>query len=215
MIVVPYTFQCKELLFVLARMLPQRWVSERGTVLEAAGQLANSLSREVVIVDDQELLVVLDDPVESVAVAQSFELKPVRCIASPHALELLRESGEPARMTWTWLRGQLRLDSDPVAGVVKLPKLPRDRLPDGVDIVPDGPGVWLWQVAPVEDVVFVGREQPIGRAAIVPYRGTWAIMDRGSVNGTFVDDRRCNSRCLVPGMIIRVDDVTLIVLSVR
>jgi len=215
MIVVPYTFQCKELLFVLARMLPLREHSEQGTVLEAAAQLANSLSREVVIVDDQELLVVLDDPVEAVAVAQSHDLRLDRCIASPLALELLRESGEPARMMWTWLRTQLAIHSDPAAGIVKLGKLRRERLPDGVDMVPDGPGVWIWVTAPTERVAFVDRAHVVGRAAIVPFRETWAIEDRGSIAGTYVDDRLCRSRCLVPGMTIRIDDITLVVLSVR
>lgn len=214
MIVVPYTFQCKELLFVLAQMLPQREVSEQGTVLQAAGQLANSLSREVVIVDDQQLLVVLDDPVEAVAIAQSHGLRLAHCIASPLALELLRESGEPARMMWSWLKRQLLIHSEP-AGIVKLGKLRRDRLPDGIDIVPDGPGVWLWIVAPDERVVFVDRAHAIGRAAIVPFRETWAIEDRLSVSGTYVDDRLCRSRCLVPGMMIRIDEITLVVLSVR
>lgn len=214
MIVAPYTFQCKELLFVLARMHPSREVSEQGTVLEAAGQLANSLSREVVIVDDQELLVVLDDPVEAVAVAQSHSLRVTQCVASPLALELLRESGEPARAMWGWLKRQLMIQVDPV-GIVRLGKLRRERLPDGVDIVPDGPGVWVWVAMPEERVVFVDRAHAIGRAAIVPFRETWAVEDRGSVAGTYVDDRLCRSRCLVPGMTIRIDDIMLVILSVR
>jgi hypothetical protein len=215
MIVVPYTFQCKELLFVL-RMLPQhRFSSERGSVLEVAGQLANSISREVVIVDDQELLVVLDDPVEAVVTAKTHGLTVAWCIASPLALDLLREAGEPARTTWAWLCNQLKIQADPIAGIVKLPRLSRDCLPDGVDVVPDGPGVWVWQLLPEERVMFVEREQPFGRAAIVPFRDTWAIENRSSMWGTFVDDRKCTSRCLVPGMVIKIDEVTLIVLSVR
>jgi hypothetical protein len=209
MIVVPYTFQCKELLFVLARMLPQKGISEHGTVLQAAAQLANTLSREVVIVDDQELLVVLDDPFEAIATAKAAGLRLERCIASPLALELVRDG------TWDWLCRQLGLEGDAPTGIVKLPGLSRDGLPDGVDVVPDGPGVWVWQIAPADRVVFVDRTTPIGKAEIVPFGDTWAIADRGSQWGTYVDDRKCSSRCLVPGMMIRIDDVTLIILSVR
>src|SRR5688572_20726581 len=163
MILAPYTFQCKELLFVLGRMLPPPELSEDGTVLQAAAQLANTLSRNVSIVDDHELLVELDEPVEAVAIARQLELRIERCIASPLALELLRESGEPARASWSWLCAQLKLPPNPVS-VVKLTGIERDRLPEGVDQIPDGPGVLLWVVDTTDRIVFVDRPHTIGRS---------------------------------------------------
>ena len=230
MIVVPYTFQCKELLFVLGRMLPPVAISEAGSVTEAAGQLANSLSRNVYVVDDSELLVELDEPVEAVAYAQQYELRIERCIASALALELLRESGGPARATWTWLRRSLKLLDDPVDGLVSIKGLAANRLPAGVDQIPDGPGVLVWVIED-DTIAFVNRTRTIGRhdsndiplldrtvlpmhAAIVPHRGTWAI-ERRQAPLIVVDGASCSSRSLVPGQLIKLGDARLVILSVR
>ena len=231
MIVVPYTFQCKELLFVLARMHPPTSRSEEGTIRDAAAQLANTLLRNVEIVDDHELLVVLDEPVEAVAIARDFEMRLERCIASPLAVEMLSESGQPAHESFTWLQKQLLIPADPNGALLKVKGLGRDRLPAGIDQIPDGPGVWLWIITPNGDrVTFIARQQTLGthadisiddrllarvHAAIIPYRGTWAIEDRASPSGTFVDNSRCRSRCLVPGMTIQIGYTQMLVLSVR
>ena len=233
MIIAPYTFQCRELLFVLGRMLPPPDRSESGTIIEAAGQLANTLARNVIVVDETELLVELDDPVEAIALARELELRVDRCIAAPLALELLRESGQPARDTWSWLCTQLKLSPNPDGGVVKLKGITRDRLPAGVDQIPSGSGVLVWVIALVDQVVFVTRDQTLGRAsdladiaiddahvspgrgaAIVRRHGTWVIEDR-STEGIVVDGSRCNSRCLIPGMTIHVGGARLVILSMR
>ena len=233
MIVVPYTFQCKELLFVLGRMLPPPDLSEGGEIRDAAAQIANTLSRNVQIVDNQELLVEMDEPVEALAIARELELRVARCIASPLALELVRESGEPARASWEWLRTRLGLRTEPGSSLVKLVGIDRDRLPDNVDQIPDGSGVLLWILGNPDQVVFVNTARTIGRtdeadivvaddpsisrihATIIPYEGTWAIHDNGSSHGTKIDGRFSKTRCLVPGMTIELAHTRVVVLSVR
>lgn len=232
MIDVPYTFQCKEMLFVLGRMRPAPGQPDLGTVTEAAMQLATELARNVIVVDDQELLVELDEPVEAVAIARSLDLRVARCIAGPLAMELLRESGGPAQDTWQWLRTQLKLEHDLATGIVKL-DVARTWLPDNIDVIPDGPGVLMWLIDGDSDLVkFVTGPSSIGRssaadfplvdlkvgrrhATIEPQGGTWTISDLGSNNGVFVDGRRIRSRSLVPGMSIEIGDARLVVLSVR
>jgi hypothetical protein len=237
-IVFPYTFQCKELLFVLVRMLPPMPISENGTIRQAAGQLANTLSRNVEIVDNHELLVTLDEPVEAVVIARDLGLPAKQCIASPLALELLAEPGSPAVGAWIWLRQQLAMTNPSTSvGIVRLTGLARQQLPLGIDQIPDGPGVLLWIHPPpigVDQVFFIDRARTLGQqadvvidrpgvsrvhAAIVPFQGTWAIEDR-TLNdpfpaGTVVDNHPCRSRCLVPGMIIGLGNARLVVLSVR
>lgn len=201
---------------MLGRMLPPPELSEPGTATQAAAQLANTISRNVYVVDDHELLVELDEPVEAVAIARQFELRIERCIAAPLALDLIRESGEPARSSWQWLCQRARITDPAAPSIVQIPQLSRERLPDGVDQIPDGPGVLAWILGSPDRVVFADREHVIdGNAAIVPYRGTWAIQDRGTQSGLHVDGYRCNSRCLVPGMTVRIGTTRLAILSVR
>jgi hypothetical protein len=228
---VPYTFQCREMLFVLGRMRPTPGQPDTGTVTDAAMQLANELSRNVIVVDDQELLVELDEPVEAVAVARSLELRVARCVAAPLAMELLRESGGPAKDAWGWLRTQLRLQHDLASGIVKLDDVDRTTLPDNVDTIPDGKGVLLWIIHGVDDrIEFVDREILLGRqgdlviddtivsrthARLVPRHGTWAIENQSATHSTYADGRPIRSRCLVPGMTIGIGPARIVVLSVR
>jgi len=215
-IVLPYTFQCKELLFVLGRMLPPPESSEEGTARQAAGQLANTISRNVYVVDESELLVELDEPVEAVAIARQFDFRIERCIASPLALDLVREQGEPARSSWTWLCQRAQIASPDAPSIVRIPKVQRDRLPLGVDQIPDGRGVMVWTVREPDQVIFVDSEQLLeDKVAIAPHLGTWAIQDRGTTSGVFVDGARCKSRSLVPGMRISVGTTQYLILSVR
>ena len=215
-IVLPYTFQCKELLFVLGRMLPPPETSEEGTAREAAGQLANTISRNVYVVDESELLVELDEPVEAVAIARQFDLRIERCIASPLALDLVREQGEPARSSWTGLCKRAQIASPEAPSIVRVPKLQRERLPGGVEQIPDRRGVLVWVIGEPDDIVFVDREQVFeNNVAIAPHLGTWAIQDRGTESHVFVDGARCKSRSLVPGMRITVGLRQYLILSVR
>jgi pSer/pThr/pTyr-binding forkhead associated (FHA) protein len=93
----------------------------------------------------------------------------------------------------------------------------RTQLPDGVDQIPDGPGVLLWIIGETDEVMFIDREFKLEDhgAAILPYRGTWAIQDRGTLSGLYVDGYRSKARCLVPGMTIRIGVDRFAVLSVR
>lgn len=220
MIVLPYTFQCKELLFVLGRMFPPTAVSETGTARQAAAQLANTISRNVFVVDEAEVLVELDEPVEAVAIAKQLELHVERCIASPLALDLVREQGEPARSSWDWLCRQAKIQTPNAPSIVQIPRVKRDRLPPGVDQIPDGRGVLMWIVGDPDQVMFVDREFTLhdrmeGKAAIVPALGTWTIQDRGALAGVKVDGARCKSRSLVPGMWIDIGFAKILILSVR
>jgi hypothetical protein len=228
---VPYTFQCREMLFVLGRMRPAPGQPETGTVTQAAMELANELKRNVIVVDDQELLVELDEPVEAVAIARALELRVSRCVAAPLAMELLRESGGPAKDAWDWLRGQLKLQHDLATGIVKLEDVDRATLPPNVDTIPDGKGVLLWIIHGLDDrVEFTDREIVIGRqgdlviddsivsrthARIVARHGTWAIENQSATHATYADGRPIRSRCLVPGMTIGVGPARIVVLSVR
>jgi hypothetical protein len=217
LIVLPYTFQCKELLFVLGRMLPPPELSEPGSATQAAAQLANTISRNVYVVDDTEVLAELDEPVEAVVFARQLELRIERCIASPLALELVREAGEPAHSSWQWLCTRARIVDPRAPSVVQVPQLARTQLPAGVDQIPDGSGVLFWRVGEPDEVVFIDREYKLEDhgIAIVPYRGTWAIQDRGTLSGLYVDGYRCKARCLVPGMTIRIGIDRFAILSVR
>ena len=215
-ILLPYTFQCKDLLFVLGRMFPPTNSSETGTARDAAAQLANSILRNVYVVDESEVLVEVDEPVEAVAIAQQFDLRVERVIASPLALDLVREQGEPARSSWSWLCKRAHIATPDAPSIVQIPKLQRDRLPAGVDQIPDGRGVLVWVIGTTDEVVFVQREHVLeGKAAIVPALGTWTIQDRGTTSGLFVDGSRYKSRSLAPGMLISVGLTQFLVLSVR
>lgn len=232
MILCRYTFQCRSMLFMLGQMIPPPDLAEAGTLTQAAAQLANTLSREVHIVDDEAILVELDEPVEAIALARELELRVRSCIASPLALELVLDPGAPARAAWTWLRTQLGNIAPPSFGIVKLPGIDRITLPASVDLLPDRPGVLLWilgvedRLELVIDTCAIGRgpgadltldDPTLSRvhAAIVPYRGTWALQDRDSASGTYLDDRHIDTRCLVPGMVIRIGATRIVVLSVR
>lgn len=225
MIVIPYTFQCKQLLCVLGRMLPPPELSEHGTVTEAAAQLANTLLRDVEVVDNKELLVTLDEPVEAVSIAREYELRIERAIISPLAVELLRDSGEPARLGWAWLQRQLRVDDSP-RGVVRVRGQTR-HLPEGIDQIPDRPGVLLWNVAQhtatlVErgtglwhDAGLVELATANIPAAIVRFQNTWAVESRLNSSVLKTDGAPTFGRCLVPGMTIDLVKGRLVVLSVR
>ena len=232
MILCRYTFQCRSLLFVLGQMLPPPDLAEAGTLTQAAAQLANTLSREVHVIDDTEILVELDEPVEAIALARELELRVRTCIASPLALELVLDPGAPARAAWDWLRGQLGTIAPPSFGIVKLRGIDRITLPAAVDQLPDRTGVLLWilgvedRIELVYDTCTLGRgpnadltvdDPTLSRvhAALVPYRGTWALQDRDSASGTYIDDRLVHTRCLVPGMVIRLGRTRIVVLSVR
>ena len=216
MIVLPYTFQCKELLFVLGRMLPPPDLSEQGTAVQAAGQLANTISRNVYVVDDAEVLVEVDEPVEALAFAKQFDLRIERCIASPLALDLVRELGEPAQSSWDWLCRRIPFKAPRAPSIVHVPKFQRDQLPPGVDQIPDGRGVLVWIIGEPDEVVFVNKLHVfVDNAAIAPHLGTWAIQDRGTESHVFVDGSRCKSRSLVPGMRITVGLRQYLILSVR
>jgi hypothetical protein len=234
---VPCTFTCEPLLFVLGHMMSRsttvRAPSARNAT-NAAHVLATETSRNVHVVDDAYLLVMMDEPFEAVSVARAHNLAPRRCIASGLALELVRESN-----AWPWLCSELQLDPrrSYQRGIVKLPDVGVTELPPDVGELPDGQGVWLFVLHPdgVQQLAFIDREHTIGRvgsganvdieiydkrvsrqhATIKPFQGTWAIEDRASTSGTFFEGARIRSRCLMPGMVFRLGETTLVVLSVR
>jgi hypothetical protein len=236
---IPCTFTCEPLLFVLGRMLPRGRGAVGPTVannaVEAARMLATELSRNVIVVDGHQLLVMLDEPFEAVAAARSLDLSPERCIASGLALELLREpAGEPSSYTWTWLCRQLKVSEEPsyATGLVQL-GIGLHTLPPDTAEIPAGSGVWLWILdgeGGRQRIVFIDRKQTIGRqgdislvdialsrqhVAISKYQNTWLIEDTASVSGTYLEGVQIAKRCLVPGMVFHVGSSKLVVLSVR
>jgi hypothetical protein len=238
----PSTFTCEPLLFVLGHMLPRPNTigpTVASTATDAARMLATEASRNVQVVDDSHLLMIMEEPFEAVSTARAHQLIPSRCLASGLALELLRgPGGQPSGYTWTWLCQQLQIDDAPsyTQGIVKLPGIAAAVLPPEATEIPAGPGVWIWIVdgGGVDQLVFVDRARTIGRtqgiaadigiddptvsrqhAAIVPFRGTWAIEDRGSTSGTWIDGGQVRSRCLLPGMVFGLGKSKLVVLSVR
>jgi len=228
------TFSCRRIACVLVCGLPRNIRDETyvGQTTVARDALARSLAREVQIIDGDNLLVELDDPIEVVAAARDHHKAVfLRVLISRGALQLLREPTAPAQELWQWLCKHLEIDADAayLDGLVTLDCRDAPRLPPfPVEDVPDRPGVLLWileqgygRVLFIDKPTLIGRAQPHALVGIVergvtndcweikPYKTGWGIFDTGATFHMVLDQEACEPEWakqlqLMPGRMIEL-----------